>query len=295
MADSERPVLEFQNVSVSFNEVPALIDVSLSLYPQEMIFLTGVSAAGKSVLLHLAMGLRRPDEGRILVNGNEIEHMSEESLLNIRGECMGMVFQEESLFTGLTVFDNIAYRLDEHGWDVSRISEAVAEALRFVGLEGEEEKFPEELSGGMKRRVEIARALVGWPPIMLYDEPTSSLDPLNALQVLNLTMRARDLNKVSSIYVTKKLHEIFYLSDYRAITANDGEVIFEKAVPAERPKTRVVMLDNGRVIFEGSAAEFQDSTHPRIVEMKALDQHNHLDDPYFTNPWDKNRLPREPV
>ena len=129
---------------------------------------------------------------------------------------MGMVFQEDSLFTGLSVYENAAYRLEEHGWSEEEIERAVREALRFVGLDGEENKFPEELSGGMKRRLEIARALIGWPRIMLFDEPTMSLDPIVAFKVLDLIIRARDMKQISSLYVTKKTHEIPYLANFCA-------------------------------------------------------------------------------
>src|SRR5690349_4874453 len=205
------PAIEFENVYLSFDGYLALNNVSLKLARGEMIVLTGISGSGKSVLLRVAMGLLRPDAGRVLIEGREIEHLKEPALIDIRGRLMGMVFQEDSLFTGLSVFDNAAYRLAEHGWSEEKIEQAVKEVLQFVGLEGEEEKFPEELSGGMKRRLEIARALVGWPQIMLFDEPTMSLDPLAAAKVLDLIIRARDINFISSLYVTKKIHEIDYL------------------------------------------------------------------------------------
>ena len=174
--------VEFRNVSISFDSQPVLSDVSFKLRPGGMIILTGESGSGKSVLLRLAMGLEKPDTGEILINGREISCLGESDLLAIRGGLMGMVFQEDSLFTGLSVYDNVAYRLDEHGWSEEDTDKAVNEVLWFVGLEGEQEKLPEELSGGMKRRLEIARALVGWPSIMLFDEPTMSLDPIVALR-----------------------------------------------------------------------------------------------------------------
>src|SRR5712691_8935191 len=208
------PAIEFRNVSVSFDDKPALIDISFQLGRGEMIFLTGVSNSGKSVLLHLAIGLLKPDSGQIFIERREIESLDESDLLAIRGGLMGMVFQEDSLFTGMNVYENAAYRLEEHGWAEEEIDKAVREVLRFVGLEGEEEKLPEELSGGMKRRLEIARALIGWPSIMLFDEPTMGLDPIVAVQVLDLLIRARDINKVSSIYVTKKPFELPYLAGY---------------------------------------------------------------------------------
>src|ERR1044072_7549917 len=203
--NANHPAIEFRNVFVSFDDQPARVDVSFTLGRGEMIFLTGISGSGKSVLLRLAMGLLKPDAGQIFVDGREIETLGESELLAIRGGLMGMVFQEDSLFTGLTVYENAAYRLEEHGWAEDAIEKAVSEVLRFVGLKGAEDKLPEELSGGMKRRLEIARALIGWPRIMLFDEPTMSLDPLVAIQVLDLVIRARDINQISSLYVTKKV------------------------------------------------------------------------------------------
>src|SRR4030095_9512734 len=126
------------------------------------------------------------------------------------------------------------------------VDRSVREVLQFVGLEGEEEKFPEELSGGMKRRLEIARALIGWPKVMLFDEPTMSLDPLAALKVLDLIIRARDINQISSLYVTKKTHELDYLSHYRAQISSDGVVNTIEASAFELPRMRVMVLEQGQ-------------------------------------------------
>jgi phospholipid/cholesterol/gamma-HCH transport system ATP-binding protein len=270
----DTPAIEFRNVFLSFDGHQVLHDISFILGRGEMLIVTGVSGSGKSVLLRLAMGLLRPDSGQIFIEGREIENLNESELLDIRGGLMGMVFQEDSLFTGLPVFENAAYRLEEHGWTEEEIERAVAEVLRFVGLEGEEEKFPEELSGGMKRRLEIARALIGWPRIMLFDEPTMSLDPLAALKVLALVIRARDVNHISSLYVTKKIYEFDYL-------AND--------------KTRVMVLKEGRVAFCGSVSEFKTSELPAIEESVSLDRHDHSKDSYFADPWDKDRSPAETI
>ena len=222
------PAIEFRHVSLSFNEKRALDDISFELAQGEMMFLTGASASGKSVLTHLAMGLLRPDEGQIFVEGREIEALDETELVEIRRRRMGIAFQEDSLFTGLTAYDNAAYRLDEHGVAEDETKRAVLEVLRFVGLEQDAEKFPEELSGGMRRRLEIARALIGWPSIMLFDEPTSSLDPISAAKVLDLIIRARDIQHISSIYVTKKPYEIPYLATHRAIARPDGTVTIDE-------------------------------------------------------------------
>ena len=268
------PAIEFRNVFLSFDDHEVLHDISFTLEQGEMILLTGVSGSGKSLLLRLAMGLMKPDSGQIFIEGREIENLNEPELLNIRGGLMGMVFQEDSLFTGLPVYENAAYRLEEHGWSEEEIQRAVTEVLRFVGLDGEEAKLPEELSSGMKRRLEIARALIGWPRIMLFDEPTMGLDPLAAVKVLDLVIRARDINHISSLYVTKKIHEVDYLAN---------------------PKTTVMVLENGRIVFRGSVEEFKTSKLPAIKELATLDHHDHSREPHFADPWDKHRRPAETI
>ena len=293
--DAQIPAIEFRNVSLSFGDTAALKNVSFILHHGEMIFLTGVSGSGKSVLLRLAIGLLTPDSGHILIEGKAIQELDESELIDLRGGFMGMVFQEDSLFSGISVYDNAAFRLEEHGWSENEIERAVTEVLRFVGLEGEENKFPEELSGGMKRRLEIARALIGWPRIMLFDEPTMSLDPLAALKVLDLVIRARDINQISSLYVTKKIHEISYLANYRADTVNNGEIRIVEAAATNLPTTRVIVLENGTVAFDGPAAEFASSKLKAIQDLVTLDHHDHLNEPYFADPWDKQRHPAETI
>jgi ABC-type transporter Mla maintaining outer membrane lipid asymmetry ATPase subunit MlaF len=144
----------------------------------------------------------------------------------------------------------------------------------------------------MKRRVEIARAMIGWPAIMFFDEPTMSLDPIVAVQVMDLVLRARDVNKVSSIYVSKKPHEFGYLANYRFDEALGTTV---ETPLDERPKTRLLVLDEGKIIFSGRVEEFQKSNHPKLKKLIALDHHDHLRDPYFPNPWDKRRRPSEEI
>jgi phospholipid/cholesterol/gamma-HCH transport system ATP-binding protein len=289
------PAIEFRNVFLSFDDQPALLDITFKLEHGEMIILTGVAGSGKSVILHLAIGLLKPDSGQIFIEGREIEMLDESELLAIRGGMMGMVFQEDSLFTGLTVYENAAYRLEEHGWSEEEIEKAVSEVLAYVGLKGEEDKLPEELSGGMKRRLEFARALIGWPRIMLFDEPTTGLDPIAAIKVLELIMRARDVNRISSLYVTKKIYEIPYLASFYASEHANGEIVVKEAPPASLPKTRVFLLEGGRIVFTGTAEEFQNSDLPVIKELASLDPHDHSKDPYFPDPWDKRRRPKEEI
>ena len=286
------PALEFRNVSFSFGDTRVLRDVSFQLGRGEMIVLLGESGSGKSVLLRLAIGLLKPDSGQIFVGDREIDTLDETELLAIRGGLMGMVFQEESLFTGLSVFDNVAYRLQEHNWSEESIQAAVDEVLSFVGLSGEDQKFPEQLSGGMKRRVEIARAMVGWPSIMLFDEPTMSLDPIVAAQTLDLIMRARDVNKISSIYVTKKPVEIPYLTGYTCVADGDQTTILEASAD-HLPPVRIMVLEAGKVTFIGNKNEFDRCKLESVERMLTLEHHDHSADPYFTDPWDKAREPSE--
>ncbi|HSB27678.1 MAG TPA: ATP-binding cassette domain-containing protein [Pyrinomonadaceae bacterium] len=289
------PALEFRSVSLSFDDKQALNNVSFKLPKGEMLLLTGESGSGKSVLLRLAIGLMKPDSGQIFIAGREIEDMDESELLAIRGGLMGMVFQEESLFSGLSVYENAAYRLEEHGWKESDIDKAVNEVLNYVGLESDAEKLPGQLSGGMKRRLEIARALIGWPAIMLFDEPTNSLDPIVAAQVLNLIMRARDINRISSIYVTKKTQEISYLAKFTARPSSDDGVTIDAADEESLSRTTIMVLDSGTVAFHGSAASFETSDIPSVKRLLSLEGHEHSTDPYFYDPWDRSRQPGEEI
>lgn len=282
------PILEFRNVTVGFGDDPVFNNVTFSLARGGMICITGASASGKSVLLRLASGLLRPDRGEILVDGHEINRLSEEELLTLRGEMMGIVFQGEALFTGLSVYDNTAYRMNDHGCDETEIRRNVHEILHFVGLENDSERLPEELSGGMRRRLEFARALVGWPKIMLYDEPTEGLDPLNATQLLDLVINARDVYGVSSLLVTKNLEEIPYLASHRA-TQTTGE----RLSICEETATdfSVMVLDRGQIAFFGSADEFAASQLPAVTYLTKAENGTVISDFYTPDPWRKRKNP----
>ncbi|MGE0130625.1 MAG: ABC transporter ATP-binding protein [Blastocatellales bacterium] len=284
---TQTPAIEFRNVSISFDDVQALRGISFTLPQGEMVCVTGDSRSGKSVLLRLAIGFLRLDEGEILINGQEITSMEENNLLALRRKMMGMVFQENALFTGQTVYENAAYRLIDQDWPESQIERAVVEVLTFVGLQDELEKQAEELSGGMKRRLELARALVGWPSIMLFDEPTSGLDPINARQVLDLVIRARDLHGISSIFVTKALHEIPYLAKHRAVEGKDGSRV--EQLSEYISGVRVLLLEEGKPAFFGSPQEFAHSPLAEVQHMlhpvtEAI--HGELD---VGDPWGQNR------
>lgn len=261
------PAIEFRDVSKSFDEIQALRNISFALQPAQMICITGAAASGKSVLLHLAIGLIAPDRGKILIDGQEIQDLEEEILLAIRRNTMGLAFQEDTLFSSLSVFDNAAYRLDDQGWSEADTDVAVKEILQFVGLENDAKKLPEELSIGMRRRLEIARALTGWPPILLLDEPVTGLDPITARRILDLIIRARDQHNISCLYVTKEIHEITYLATHIAALDSSGEVKISKGVKADSPELKVLLLDQGQLVFFGNVSDFQASELPAVTQM----------------------------
>jgi len=291
---NQTSAIEFRNVSVSFDEQLVLSDISFQLNRGEMIFITGESGSGKSVLLRLAIALDHPDSGQVLIEGRDVGALDEPELLKLRGTRMGIVFQEDSLFTGMSVYENVAYRLVEHDVPEAEVARQVSEVLKFVGLYRDAQKLPHELSGGMRRRLEIARALVGWPAIMLFDEPASGLDPLTATQVLDLIIRARDVYGISSIYVTKKLDEIPYLANHRATKTGD-QIIIEETTRKNNPRARVMVLARGQIIFTGSSAEFEASTLPEVTRLTAADNGTVFSDYAPANPWDQRRQPRERV
>lgn len=231
-----------------------------------MICVTGNSQSGKSALLRLAIGFLKPDEGMVYINDQPINDLKEPQLLALRRDLMGMVFQENALFTSKTVFENAAYRLTDRKQTESEIEQAVLEVLTIVGLQKDLDKKPEALSGGMKRRLEFARALIGMPPIMLFDEPTSGLDPINAGHVLDLIIRARDIHHISSLFVTKIMHEIPYLANHTAQSDDQGNSIITKT---QEDKMRVLLLYDGAATYFDHASDFINSTNPHARNMLA--------------------------
>jgi len=275
------PRIEFRNVFLAYDDHVVLDDVSFEVWPAELKLLLGESGGGKSTVIKLALGLEKPDSGKIFINGEDITQLSEGELDRVR-EKMGIVFQEGALFDSLTVFENVAYRLQENGVDQAVIERKVGDMLQFVGLDSVEEELPAELSGGMKRRVAIARAVVDQPEIVLFDEPTTGLDPPTAGTICELGLKLRDVLGVSSIWVTHKIEDIRFLaSKYLEVTPDNKTQIEDEGDRLCLVNTRVVVLHRGRIIFEGPDEQFWQSSDPFIREFLEFDMisHGSLDHP----------------
>lgn len=217
------PLISFRDVHLSFDEGDVLRGISFDVAPGETKVLLGETGTGKTSVMRLAAGLIRSDAGQVLVMGHDISEMPEEELLNFRRQ-IGFVFQEGALFDSLTVADNVSFRLREEAMDETEIDQRVREALRFVELEQSLEKFPAELSGGMRRRVSIARALVDRPPVVLYDSPTAGLDPVTSQTIITLILRGRDLQDVTSLLATHRVQDAFGLANFR-FDKSSGHVV----------------------------------------------------------------------
>ena len=257
-------VIRFENVEIAFDH-PVLEGVSFQLPRGETKILMGTAGTGKTLLLKLALGLLKPDAGRITVLGEEITQMREEDLFSLRRK-IGMVFQESALFDSLTVEENVAYRLmEETGKLTDEIHARVLEALRFVELEHTVALLPSELSGGMRRRVAIARAIITQPEVILYDSPTGGLDPVTSNTIIELIVKQRDVYGTSSLLVTHRLQDAFTMASHYFDKARNKMV--PVADSSDRNlNTRFLMLRDGKIIFEGTAADLLRSTDPYIRE-----------------------------
>ncbi len=247
------PVIRFDHVSIAFDH-PVLEDISFQLPRGQTKILMGVAGTGKTLTLKLALGLLKPDSGRITVLGDEITSMREQELFALRRN-IGMVFQESALFDSLTVEENVAYRLIEETRRVTdEIHSRVLEALRFVELEHTVNLYPAELSGGMRRRVAIARAIITQPEVLLYDSPTGGLDPVTSNTIIELIVKQRDVYQTSSLMVTHRLQDAFTMaSHYFDRKQNKMVPITEGSV--RDVHTRFLMYRDGKIIFEGTATE----------------------------------------
>jgi phospholipid/cholesterol/gamma-HCH transport system ATP-binding protein len=261
--DPAQPVLVFDDVSIGFEGKKVLENISLTVSPGDTRILLGPAGSGKSVLLKLANGLMRPDSGTITVFGEEINNMREEQLFELRGR-IGMVFQEGALFDSLTVRDNVAYRLMEQKVPEAEVTQRVTEALRFVELEQTLEKYPSQLSGGMRRRVAIARAIVNRPDLILYDSPTGGLDPITSTTIVELVMKQRDVYRTSSLLVTHRLQDAFMLATHTFDRAQNHMV--EIPDGGLDSKTNFLVLHDGHIVFDGSTHDLVHSDDPFLKE-----------------------------
>jgi phospholipid/cholesterol/gamma-HCH transport system ATP-binding protein len=255
----------FDRVSFAFDDHIVLRDISFSVPKGSMKILLGASGAGKSVVLKLVLGLLRPDAGTILVNGQRVDHLTERDLLRVRGD-IGMLFQESALFDSLTVAENVGYRLyEETDMPANQVRGRIEEVLGFIGLGEHIDRMPSELSGGQRRRVAIARAMAAKPNLVLFDDPTTGLDPLTAMTVDDEIVKLRDLEHVTSIVVTHQIRDAFYVATHEAVKT-DGQLQIRAADDARAERASFLVLHEGRIYFEGSAAALRASRDGYLQE-----------------------------
>jgi phospholipid/cholesterol/gamma-HCH transport system ATP-binding protein len=263
--DSTYAPVEFENVRIGFDEGDILQGISFQVQPRETLVLLGETGTGKTLTLKMAAGLLQPSQGAVRVLGHKVSSMPENELLAFRRQ-IGVVFQEGALFDSMTVGDNVAYRLREDRLDEAEIELRVLEILRFVELEHTFDQLPSELSGGMRRRVSIARALVTRPQIVLYDSPTAGLDPVTAQTIITLILRLRDVYGVTALLATHRLQDGFALAHFRF---DPRSKVVVRETPdtnraADAPTTRFITYRDGRIYFEGSPKELAASNDPYL-------------------------------
>jgi phospholipid/cholesterol/gamma-HCH transport system ATP-binding protein len=259
------PAVEFQHVSLAFDDRIVLNDVSFSVAPGSMKILLGASGSGKTVLLKLILGLLRPDAGVISVNGRRIDNPDERDLLALRAD-IGMLFQENALFDSLTVAENVGYRLyDEGELSPAEVRHRVEEVLAFIGLLDFIDRMPATLSGGQRKRVAIARAMASKPGLLLFDDPTTGLDPILAATVDDEIVKLRDLEHTTSILVTHQIRDAFYIATHEACRGRDG-IRIVPTDPGKADNAEFMVLHNGRIQFEGTAAALLSSPDTYLRE-----------------------------
>jgi phospholipid/cholesterol/gamma-HCH transport system ATP-binding protein len=267
MVNNSLNAIEFRNVTHSYDgEHFVLEDISFTLARGEMKVILGGSGSGKSTILRLVLGLAKPDSGEIYVGGQEITSLSEQGLLPVRRK-LGIVFQSGALFDSLTVRDNVGYRLIEEGWPQDKIEQEVEKQLAFIDFKGEMDVLPGDLAGGMRRTVAIARAMVGGPEILLYDEPTAGLDPPTARTLCELAAKYRDGQNVSSIFVTHRMDDVRFLSSV-LYTKEHGTLVPMHRTDDEFSlvNTRFIILKNHRIYFSGTEEQLRQADDPYIQE-----------------------------
>lgn len=263
------PLIRFENVSIAFGDSAVLRDISFDVEPGETKVILGESGSGKTVLLKLAAGLLRPTSGRVIIMGHNLVEMSEVDLLDFRRH-IGFVFQEGALFDSMNVADNVSFRLREECAAPAEIESRVRESLRFVEMEHAYDKFPAELSGGMRRRVSIARALIDQPPIVYYDSPTAGLDPVTSQTIITLILRLRDLSGVTSLLATHRLQDAFGLANFVFEPKASRVVpVWEDGDGRHFAATNVLVIRDGQIYFRGETTELLKSEDPYLREFLA--------------------------
>ena len=258
LAEKGAPAIVLDHVSLAFDEKVILRDVSFTLLAGHTKILLGASGAGKSLTLKIILGLLKADAGAVWVNGHRVDQMSELELMGVRAD-VGMVFQEGALFDSLTVRENVGYRLyEETKMPLDQIEHRVREVLGFIGLGEFIDRMPSALSGGQRRRVAIARAMASKPKILLYDEPTTGLDPITATTVDDEIIKLRDLENVSSLLVTHQLRDAFYVATHRAVRENN-QIRIVAADQRKESEAEFLMLRDGRLVFEGDTDALRNS------------------------------------
>jgi phospholipid/cholesterol/gamma-HCH transport system ATP-binding protein len=257
------PVVVFDDVSITFDVKPVLQNISFTVHRGETRIILGPAGGGKSVLMKLANGLIGPDSGTIRIFSEDITRMRDSDLFKLRSR-IGMVFQESALFDSLSVEDNVAYRLHEERVPEDEAHKRVIEALQFVELENTIAKFPSELSGGMRRRVSIARAIITKPDLILYDSPTGGLDPITSTTIIELVIKQRDVTHTTSLVITHRLQDAFLLARNR-FNQETGKI---EQIPNDGidDSTKFLVLNEGQVVFDGTTEELVHSTDPWLKE-----------------------------
>ena len=277
MTPADSTILRFEDVSLHFDAIKALDHLSFEMRPGQTFVVLGAAGSGKTMLLKVAVGLVRPDSGRVTLFGQEITHLREQQLFDMRAR-VGILFQEGGLFDSLTVSENVAYPLTNqrvlrqsaasgsngNGAAARSVEDRVRESLRFVELEQTLDKFPNELSGGMRRRVGIARAVVAEPALLLYDSPTAGLDPITANTIVALILKERDLRNTATIMVTHRYQDGHLMANFR-YNSNNGQI--ERArggSDVSQVSTKFLVMNEGRLVFEGTEPELQASQDPYV-------------------------------
>jgi phospholipid/cholesterol/gamma-HCH transport system ATP-binding protein len=264
LVEPHAPVVLFDKVRLQFDEKVILRDVTFSVRAGHTKIFLGASGAGKSTILKLMLGLLKPDAGTVWVLGHRVDTMTEAQMMGVRHH-MGMVFQEGALFDSFSVGENVGYKLyEETAMPADEVRARVEEVLGFVGLSEHIDKPPSALSGGQRRRVAIARAMAARPKLLLYDEPTTGLDPMTSLTVDAEIIKLRDLEQVTSVLVTHQLRDAFYVATQEARRTDAGKVEIVAAAQEKIEQADFVMIKEGRVHFEGTAEELRHSKDPYL-------------------------------